>query len=119
MKRNATVSAVWGEIEKIRNRNGLPERCDLPLMDAAFGYKVRNQRYREDQEISDVVASRDLKKLCEAGLLEPVGEKRGRYYVAGEPLKVLILKHKDNSRAQNPYEILSARVGPNQLSLAL
>jgi hypothetical protein len=31
---------------------------------AAFGYKVRNQRYREDQQISDVVASRDLKKLA-------------------------------------------------------
>ncbi len=119
MKRNSTVSAVWGEIEKIRTACGFPERCDIPLMDAAFGYKVRNQRYREDQEISDVVASRDLKKLSELNLLTPVGEKRGRYYIAGEPLKRLILKHKDNSRAPNPYEVLSAKVGPNQLSLAL
>lgn len=115
MKRNATVSAVWGEIEKIRNSHGFPERCDLPLMDAAFGYKVRNQRYREDQEISDVVASRDLKKLTDAGLLEAVGEKRGRYYVAGEPLKRLILKHKDNTRAPSPYEVLSAKAGSNPL----
>jgi Fic family protein len=119
MKRNSTVSAVWGEIEKIRRAHGFPERCDLPLMDAAFGYKVRNQRYREDQEISDVVASRDLKKLTDVNLLKPVGEKRGRYYIAGEPLRNLMLKHKDNSRAPNPYDLIKAKVGPAQLSLAL
>jgi len=113
MKRNATVSAVWGEVEKIRLGHGLPERCDLPLMDAAFGYKVRNQRYREDQQISDVVASRDLKKLTDAGLLEAIGEKRGRYYVSGDPLKRLILKHKDNSRVPSPYDALSAKAAPS------
>jgi DNA-binding transcriptional ArsR family regulator len=101
MKRNAAMSAVWGEIEKLRLGLGFPERCDLALMDAAFGYKVRNQRYREDQDISDVAASRDLKKLTDLGLLEAVGEKRGRHYVSG------------------PYEILKAKVGQNQLALRL
>lgn len=117
MKRNTTVSAVWGEIEKIRKTLGYPERCDSPLMDAAFGYKVRNQRYREEQGISDVVASRDLKRLSEANLLTPVGEKRGRYYVAGEPLKRLVLRFKDNTRAPSPYDILSAKASERQLSL--
>jgi hypothetical protein len=29
------------------------------------------------------------------------------------------LKHKDNSRAPNPYDLIKAKVGPAQLSLAL
>ena len=47
-------------------------------MDAAFNYKAGNGHYREVNEISDVVASRDLKRMCEVGLLVPMGEKRGR-----------------------------------------
>src|SRR3712207_8010327 len=35
---------------------------------------------------SDVVASRDLKRMTDAGILKPVGERRGRFYVAGPPL---------------------------------
>ncbi len=110
MKRNATVSRVWGEIEKLRRRLGLPERCDTPMVDAAFGYRVRNQRYREDYEISDVVASRDLKRLTDLGLLEAVGEKRGRHYIAGAPLREIAGKAADRSRAPDPYE-LAARGG--------
>jgi hypothetical protein len=56
-------------------------------MDAAFNYKVRNAHYHEVNEISDVVASRDLKRMCEVGLLIPMGEKRGRYCVGNNPLK--------------------------------
>lgn len=47
------------------------------MMDAAFNYKVRNGRYRKDHQLSDVVASRDLKRMCDLGLPAPVGEKRG------------------------------------------
>lgn len=80
-------------------------------MDAAFGYKVRNQRYREENNISDVVASRDLKRLSEAGLLIPVGEKRGRYYTAGASLREIAQRAADRTRAPNPYEVLAAK-GP-------
>jgi hypothetical protein len=109
MKRNAMVGRVWNEIEKLRQALGLPERCDIPLMDATFGYKVRNRRYREDQDISDVVASRDFKKLCDAHLLLPVGEKRGRHYVAAPVLVELIDRNRDRTRAANPYEIVAGR----------
>ena len=47
-------------------------------MDAAFNYKVRNGRYRQENKISDVVASRRFGKNVDLGLLIPVGEKRGR-----------------------------------------
>lgn len=117
MKRNAEVGRIWNEIDRVRDTLGLPERTEGPLMDAAFGYKVRNLRYREEQNISDVVASRDLKRLTEAGLLEPVGEKRGRYYVAAPALVRIAARVRDKTRAGNPYEIAAGRTNAAQLTL--
>jgi Fic family protein len=109
IKRNQEVGKTWGEIMEILKRHGLPERCETPLMDAAFGYKVRNNRYRQEHQISDVVASRDLRRLCELNLLKPIGEKRGRYYVAAKKLQELRERHRELSRADNPYELLKTK----------
>jgi Fic family protein len=117
MKRNAVIGRMWGEMEKIRREHGLPDRVELALMDAAFNYKVRNGRYRHENEISDVVASRDLKRLSDLGLLMPVGEKRGRYYVAASPLKEIRIRCADNAMAPNPYDAIKGRKGGVQLSL--
>jgi Fic family protein len=117
MRRNDVIGKIWGEIEKLRTLLGLPERCDSVLMDAAFGYNVRNQRYREEHDISDVVASRDLKRMSEAQLLRPIGEKRGRYYLAGDPIKSIVNRHTVNVRAPDPYVLLAQRGGAKQLSL--
>jgi Fic family protein len=117
MKRNAVIGRMWGEIEKIRRLHGLPERTEVAMMDAAFNYKVRNGRYRQENEISDVVASRDLKRLTDLGLLMPVGEKRGRYYVAANPLKEIRARCADNVMAPNPYRVAKGRGGGVQLSL--
>lgn len=119
MKRNTLFGRTWEEIEKVRRAHGLPERVELALMDATFNYKVRNARYREENEISDVVASRDLRELSDLGLLEPIGEKRGRYYLAGKPLKKIREKLSDKSRAPNPYDVVRGTEGNGQLSLAV
>lgn len=78
---------MWSELERLVERKKLAERTIMALFDATIGLRVRNATYRsyyEDSpdEISDVTASRDLRSLVEAGLLEPRGQKRGRYYVA-------------------------------------
>lgn len=118
MKRNAVIGRMFGEMEKIRKEHGLPERVEIIMMDAAFGYRVRNVRYRQENEISDVVASRDLKRMCDLGLLMPVGEKRGRYYVAAKPLKEVRERCADRTMAPNPYDELRGRSsGGKQLSL--
>lgn len=117
IRRNAEVGRIWELVRKLRTALALPERCEMPLMDAAFGYKVRNQRYREEEEISDVVASRDLKKLCDAALLEPVGEKRGRYYVASEELKRITSRDRGRMRAPDPYELVTKKGEASQLKL--
>jgi Fic family protein len=117
MKRNVVIGRMWEEIEKLRRLHGLPERAEVAMMDAAFNYKVRNGRYRHDNEISDVVASRDLKRMCDLGLLIAVGEKRGRYYIADKPLKKIREQCADRSRAPNPYENAAVRQGGAQRSL--
>lgn len=105
LKRNQIIGRVWTEIELLRRKHKLPERVETSLMDATFNYKVRNERYRNENNISDVVASRDLRALTELGLLVAVGQKRGRYYIAGERLKEIFNSCVDTTRAANPYEI--------------
>ena len=62
------------------------------LVEVAHSLRLRNGSYRKavrysfDEEISELTASRDLRAMVEAGLLDPVGEKRGRYYVAAPPV---------------------------------
>jgi Fic family protein len=119
IRRNNEFGRVWAEIERVRSGFHLPDRMDTALMDAAYGYIVRNNRYRTDHEISDVVASRDLKRLCEVGLLEPVGEKRGRHYLAGQPLVEIRQRLRDRTRAANPYDLIRDRALGNQLVLPL
>jgi Fic family protein len=116
-KRNTQIGQVWAEIARITDQHKLHERMQAPLMDAAFGYKVRNQRHRTENDISEVVASRDLKMLSDLELLQPIGEKRGRYYVAGPLIAGLRQKFADQSKAPNPYDLISASARGSQLSL--
>lgn len=118
IKRNAHFGRVWTEIAGIVKQMGLSDRMEGPLLEASFGYKIRNQRYRNENDISDVVATRDLKKLCDAGLLTPVGEKRGRYYVAETKLVELALRTRDPSRSADPYEIARGGSGEQLTFLA-
>lgn len=74
-------------------RRRLPDRTIPALVDAARGFRLRNSSYRslvkssESIELTDHTASRDLKALVDAGLLEPRGERRGRIYVAAPELR--------------------------------
>lgn len=106
-KRNDHVGRVWTEISKLVKEHRLPERAEGPLLDAAFGYSIRSSRYSVDAAISDVVAARDLRKMADLELLTPVGEKRGRYYLADKSLLAIAERTRDNSRAGNPYDIVA------------
>lgn len=119
MKRNAMFGRAWDEVEKLRKQHGLPERTEVVMMDATFGYHVKNLRYRTENKISDVVASRDLKRMSDLELLMPVGEKRGRHYEAGQLLKEVREKCADKSRAADPYALIKGKQGAAQLSLAV
>ncbi|WP_206785399.1 Fic family protein [Amycolatopsis sp. MtRt-6] len=91
LRRVKESERMWAELETLVRGLSLPERSSMALFDAMIGLRVRNATYRsyfEDSpdEITEATASRDLRALVAAGLLEAKGEKRGRHYVAKPPL---------------------------------
>ncbi|MGH6853801.1 MAG: Fic family protein [Aestuariivirga sp.] len=118
IRRNNEIGRIWEQVSKIIKGGRLPERVEVPLIDAALGYRIRNNRYRSEFKISDVVASRDLKRLCDLEFLLPVGEKRGRYYVAADKLKQIRIASREAKRFESPYEIAGAKdINPMQTQL--
>lgn len=106
--RNREVADVWDNVSRIVASRRLPERVEAALMDAAFGYRVTNGRYRTVNQISEAVASRDLQRLTAAGLLVSRGEKRGRYYLASPDLRTLRAASRQPRGAADPYELVRA-----------
>ncbi|WP_328426853.1 hypothetical protein OG470_20220 [Micromonospora sp. NBC_00389] len=70
-------------------RNGLPERVVSALHLAATGGRVRRTVYQRDENLTDDQATRDLRALVRAGMLEQHGETRGRFYLASPTLRDL------------------------------
>ena len=103
LRRQSEMALVWEEVEVEIRRHGLHERACPALVEAAFGYSIRNAGYRAHAEVSALVASRDLKSLVEADLLEAVGDRRGRYYVASAFLKALRERHRPPTPAPDPF----------------
>lgn len=92
LRRVQESETLWSRLDKTRGTNGLPERTISALFDAAIGLRIRNSSYRftlrsYDEEISNQLATGDLRAMVQAGLLDQRGAKRGTYYVAAEPLK--------------------------------
>jgi Fic family protein len=118
MRRREEIEQVWLGCLKLAENEGLPERCAAGLMDASFGLRLRRGTYRssvetaEGEEISDLTASRDLKAMADTGLVEAVGERRGRYYLAGEALVSLyeeIRAARPQKSADDPFVVVRDR----------
>ena len=86
LRRIRELEALWDACEQIARRHRLSPRAVGALVDAARGWRLRRSLYvtvtkaTAGEDISDAVATRDLAAMVRAGLLHPVGEKRGRYY---------------------------------------
>lgn len=98
---------VWATVDRVRAEAGLDERNMGSLFDAAEGYRVRRFRHVSYADVSERVASADLRKLVDLGLLQPVGERRGRYYEASELLRSRVAAVR-TSRPQIPDPFGSA-----------
>lgn len=94
LRRVRESERTWIELERIVGSYSLPSRTVSLLFDASLRLRVRNSTYRAalkdmDEEITEQTATRDLKQLVDLGLLDAQGEKRGRYYIAGQPIAEL------------------------------
>ncbi|HEX9640522.1 MAG TPA: Fic family protein [Candidatus Krumholzibacteria bacterium] len=92
LRRVRESEGIWVAIDELREKRGLPERSISSLFDAAIGLRIRNASHRkaveltELTEISNQVATNDLRKMVQAGLVAQRGSKRGTYYVAADSL---------------------------------
>ncbi len=105
IRRNEVYGRLFDEIDNIVQRRKLNDRAALSLLDAALGLRITNGRYQKDAEVTQYVAGRDLKLLSDLELLEPIGEKRGRYYVAGTELIRAREKAAIRRKMPDPYEL--------------
>jgi Fic family protein len=124
MRRRQEIETIWNSCVTLAEQHALPERCAAGLMDAALGVRIRRRIYRSSsaaatgEEISDLTASRDLKAMVDADLLEAVGERRARYYLGGAILKQLrdeIRSRRVPEARDDPFVIIRER---RQLRLA-
>lgn len=96
LRRVRESERIWGRLDRLRQKHGLPERTVAVLFDAGIGLQVRNSSYRLllrstwDEEISNQVAGSDLRAAVQAGLLVQLGAKRGTYYQAADPLRAIV-----------------------------
>ena len=114
LRRIRELEALWDACEQIARRHRLSPRAVGALVDAARGWRLRRSLYvsitkaTADEDISDAVATSDLAAMVRAGLLNPVGEKRGRYYAPTEELTNPwegIRSRRPPADAGDPYEI--------------
>ena len=86
---------LYDSISQFVDRHSLPNRVTGALADAARGRRLRRSIYTHIVEmtdgdpISELTASRDLKSMVDAGVLEPRGAGRGRTYHGSEQLRGL------------------------------
>ncbi|HET7053603.1 MAG TPA: Fic family protein [Solirubrobacterales bacterium] len=122
-RRRVEAEELWNGCVELAESSGLPERCAAALVDTAYGLRIRRGSYQSaglamtGEEISNQSASRDLKRMVDLGLLRTVGERRARYYLAGEEPKALresIRAKRPPRETDDPFRIVRER---RQLSL--
>lgn len=128
VRRVQETERLWEELQLVAHKAGVPERSVGALMDASYGFRLRNATYRravrdtEFEEIAEQTASRDLKALVDVNLLVPQGVKRGRIYLAGPQVLAAIARIRTDrppASADDPFMIVrSAQPPPPHGSLS-
>ncbi len=103
LRRVRQFDRLYQELQVLVGRAGIHERATLALLEAATGNRVRNASYRASAEISNTLATRDLKLLVDAGLLAAEGDKRGREYVAGPEVRRLAAATRVPRATDDPF----------------
>lgn len=101
----------WRKIDELVAQHRLNDRIGAALFDALIGLRVTRPSYVKLTELDERTATRDLVNAANTGLLEARGERRGRHYVAGGPLRQVQaeLRAKRNPLA-DPYPTLVGEI---------
>lgn len=102
---------LWRRLDDLIAEHRLPPRTGDVLFDAARGLRVQRSTYVKRLELEERTASRDLSRLVDIGLLRAVGQTRGRYYLASEPLRAMYTDVRSaRPPVQDPYPGLGAEI---------
>lgn len=104
LRRMKEAELIYGELVELVTKHEFPDRTALGLLEAVSGLRVRNASYRATADVSNNLASRDLKALVDAKLLVAQGERRGRHYVASESVLAIAAKHKLPRGIPDPFD---------------
>jgi Fic family protein len=100
------------QIDELLGAHKLNDRVGAALFDALLGLRVTRPSYVKLTELDQRTATRDLVNAAELGLLEARGERRGRHYVAGEPLRQIQAQLRAGRRPlEDPYPTLLGEIG--------
>jgi Fic family protein len=126
LRRIGAFEKMWAATSELVAKSRLPERMIGPLVDAAYGLRIKRSSYLRSVElthgdpISELTASRDLRALVRAGLFEPFGDTRGRYYLGAPGLKdqweAIRSEWPRGMGSEDPFEVVAER---SQLSFEI
>jgi Fic family protein len=121
LRRMEEAEALWDRCDQLVRSRRLPDRCIGTLCDASRGWRLRRSMYIKSvksgagETITDATATRDLRAITEAGLLDPVGERRGRYYQPSAELRAVwasIRSVRPARGVDDPYSVVTAKAQP-------
>ncbi len=105
------AEAQWQNIDELLATHKLNERVGAALFDAMLGLRVTRPSYIKLTELDERTATRDLVAAAAAGLLEARGERRGRHYVAGAPLREIQERLRASRKPlEDPYPTLLGEI---------
>jgi Fic family protein len=123
LRRIQETERLYSVVANLAERFGLPERTTGGLVEASYGFRLTASSYRTlvditaGEEISKLTVSRDLRAMVEARLLQPIGQTRGRYYLA-EPIlreqRVRIQADRAPRETSDPFDLAHGQL---QLSM--
>lgn len=117
-RRIEETERLYHVCSELAARAGLPERVSGGLVEASYGLRLTHSTYKSivevtaGEEISSLTASRDLRAMVDAHLLQPVGQTRGRHYVSEEILKAERAKVQSTrapKETSDPFQIALSR----------
>lgn len=103
LQRSRMTMRIWNELEQILIKKRVHDRALPVVVDAAFGYRIRRSHYIRSAEVSEQVASRDLKELVDKGLLVASGETRGRIYDGAQLIRDVYMRNYEARQNLNPF----------------
>ena len=123
LRRIQETERLYESCSVLAMARGIPERATGALVESAYGFRLTNAAYRRivditaGEDVSRLTVSRDLKALVEAKLVQPIGQTRGRYYIAEAILReqrMRIQADRAPKETSDPFDIAHG-----QLQLAM